>query len=64
MYLDDVVVLGHDFENGLNNLKAALDRFSQFTLSLKPKKRQLFQREVEFLGMLVNANVYLSLHPK
>ena len=56
VYLDDVVVLGCGFEDGLRNLKAALDRFRKHTLKLKPKKCQLFQPEVEFLGKLVNAN--------
>ena len=56
VYLDDVVVLGRSFDDGLRNLKAALDRFRKYTLKLKPKKCQLFQPEVEFLGKLVNAN--------
>lgn len=44
------------FDDGLANLQAALERFRQFTLKLKPKKCQLFQPEVEFLGKLVSAN--------
>jgi hypothetical protein len=55
VYLDDVV-LGKNFDDGLTNLQAALERFRQFTLKPKPKKCQLFQPEVEFLGKLVNAN--------
>ena len=49
VYLDDVVVLGKNFDDGLTNLQAALERFRQFTLKPKPKKCQLFQPEVEFL---------------
>ena len=56
VYLDDFVVLGKNFDGGLTNLQAALERFRQFTLKLKPNKCQLFQPEVEFLGKLVNAN--------
>ena len=55
VYLDDVV-LGKNFDDGLTNLQAALERFRQFTLKLKPKKCQLFQPEVEFPGKLVSAN--------
>lgn len=55
VYLDDVVVLGRDFDNSIDNLRNALTRFRKFSLKLKPKKCQLFQHEVEFLGKLVSA---------
>ena len=55
VYLDDVVVLGRSFDDGLCNLTAALQRFRHYTLKLKPKKCQLFHPQVEFLGKLVSA---------
>ena len=55
VYLDDVVILGKDFDDCIRNLKEALVRFRKYSLKLKPKKCQLFQREVEFLGKLVSA---------
>ena len=53
-FLDDVLVLGKTFEDHLENLQEALARFEKFGLKLKPKKCQLFQREVEFLGRQVD----------
>lgn len=55
VYLDDVVVLGSDFESSLRNLREAFDRFRHFNLKLKPKKCALFQKEVEFLGEIVSS---------
>ena len=54
VYLDDVVILGSSFEEAVSNLKQTLDRFKQHNLKLKPKKCQLFQREVKFLGRKIN----------
>lgn len=55
VYLDDVVVLGSDFESSLRNLREAFDRFRHFNLKLKPKKCALIQKEVEFLGKIVSS---------
>ena len=55
MYLDDIIVLGKSFENGLGNLRNVLHRFRDFNLKLKPKKCELFKDQVEFLGKLVIA---------
>ena len=49
-FLDDILVLGRDFEGHLANLRAVLVRFRKYGLKLKPKKCELFQKEVEFLG--------------
>jgi hypothetical protein len=43
----------HDFEGHLVNLRAVLVRFREYGLKLKPKKCELFQKEVEFLGRVV-----------
>ena len=50
-YLDDILVLGFDFEDHLKNL---LTRFKQYYLKFKPKKCHFFQKEVKFLGKIVN----------
>ena len=55
VYLDDIIVLGKSFENGLRNLINVLYRFRAFNLKLKPKKCELFKDEIEFLGKLVSA---------
>ena len=43
-FLDDILVLGRDFEGHLANLRAVLVRFREY---------ELFQKEVEFLGRVV-----------
>ena len=52
-FLDDILVLGKDFEGHLANLRAVLVRFREHGLKLKPKKCELFQKEVEFLSRVV-----------
>ena len=52
-FLDDVLVLGKDFQDHLDNLRSVLERFRQFQLKLKPKKCALFQKRVKFLGKIV-----------
>ena len=53
-FLDDVLVLGKDFDDHLENLREVFKRFRQYQLKLKPKKCVLFQKEVEFLGRKVS----------
>ena len=52
-FLDDILVLGRDFEGHLAILRAVLVRFREYGLKLKPKKCELFQKEVEFRGRVV-----------
>ena len=51
-FLDDVVVLGRDFDSHMVNLSDIVRRFEQYGMKLKPKKCQLFQDSVVFLGRL------------
>ena len=37
-YIDDVIILGKDFENHLKNLQLTFERFRKHNLKLKPKK--------------------------
>ena len=53
-FIDDVVILGKDFNDHLCNLTEALARFRQYNLRLKPSKCIFFQRKVEFLGRMVS----------
>ena len=52
-FLDDILVLGTSFENHLDNLTTVFERLRQFQLKLKPRKCELFQSEVVFLGRIV-----------
>lgn len=56
VYLDDVMVMGRDFEEHLKNLQEVFDRFRAANLKLNPKKCALFQKKVEFLGHTVSAD--------
>ena len=53
-FLDDVVVLGRDFDSHMVNLSDVLRRFEQYGMKLKPMKCQLLQDSVVFLGRLVS----------
>ncbi|KAL5009058.1 hypothetical protein ScPMuIL_014639 [Solemya velum] len=52
-FLDDILVLGDSWNQHVTNLRRVLQRFREFGLKLKPKKCELFKKEVEFLGRTV-----------
>ena len=53
-FLDDIMVLGKSFEEHYANLAQVLQRFCEHGLKLKPRKCNLFQRSVLFLGKRVS----------
>ena len=53
-FLNAVVVLGRDFDSHMVNLSDVLRQFEQYGMKLKPKKCQLLQNSVVFLGRLVS----------
>ncbi len=55
-YLDDIIVIGKDFHDALNNPGNLLSRFRQHNLKLKPAKCKLLRRQVQFLGKLITEN--------
>ena len=56
VYLDDVIVLGTDFDNTLSYLRKVFVRFHEHNVKLKPRKCSFFKEEVEFLGKLVSGS--------
>ena len=54
VYLDDINVLGKDFNTALENLRAVFLRLRQANLKLKVSKCQLLQKQVVFLGHSVS----------
>ena len=56
VYLDDIIVLGGNFDMALQNLRLVFLRLRQANLQLKPSKCKLLQKQVVFLGHLVSAS--------
>ena len=55
VYLDDIIVVGKNFEEHLTALHLVLERLEQSGLKLKPTKCHLCQSEVQYLGHVVSA---------
>ena len=53
IYLDDVIVTGKTFEDMIKHLDQVFERLHEAGLKLKPRKCQLFCREVELLGHII-----------
>lgn len=54
IYLDDIIIVSASFQDHLDRLSEVLERLEQHGLKLKPKKCHLLQKEVLFLGHIVN----------
>lgn len=55
VYLDDVLVFSHDFEDHCTKLDRVFGRLREHGLKLKPRKCFLLKAEVKFLGHIVSA---------
>ena len=53
VYIDDILVFGHDFESALESLELVLIRVAEYRLQLKSTKCNLFRSSVPFLGHIV-----------
>ena len=53
VYIDDILVFGHDFESALESLELVLIRVAEYGLQLKSTKCNLFRSSVPFLGHIV-----------
>ena len=54
IYLDDIIVRGKDFEDMIRNLDEVLQKLHGAGLKLKPRKCQLFAKQVEYLGHIIS----------
>ena len=63
IYLDDIIVTGKTFSDMITNLDAVLTKLEEAGLKLKPRKCQLFAREVEYLGFIIS-NKGIKTDPK
>ena len=55
VYLDDIIVMGHSFEEHLGNLNLVLERLRDANLKVKPVKCALFQEQVCYLGHIISS---------
>ncbi|UYV77866.1 K02A2.6-like [Cordylochernes scorpioides] len=55
VYLDDIIVLGKNFEEHLSNIEKVFKRLEAANLKLSPKKCKLFKKEVAYLGHIISA---------
>ncbi|GFR20343.1 retrovirus-related Pol polyprotein from transposon 17.6 [Trichonephila clavata] len=55
IYLDDIIIVGLDFEEHLSNHRKVLEKLKQANLKLNPAKCNLFRREVSYLGHIISA---------
>lgn len=53
-FLDDMLILGSDFNEHMRNLRMVFTRLREYGLRLKAKKCELCQHKVEFLGRVVS----------
>ena len=54
VYIDDVIILGRDYDDHLQNLQVVFERLLQAGLKLKPSKCAFFQQQVQYLGHLIS----------
>lgn len=56
VYLDDIIIVGCNLENHIENLCKVLKRLAQFNLKIQLDKCEFLRRETEFLGHLITQN--------
>jgi len=54
VYIDDIVIIGKDFDEHARNVEQVFQRLRQAGLKLTPTKCSLFQEKVAFLGHVVS----------
>ena len=54
VYLDDIIVIGSNFEEHMERLEEVFKRLFRAGLKMKPSKCELFRSEVLFLGHIVS----------
>ena len=56
VYLDDIIILSKTFDKHIENLREVFLRLEKANLKMNPKKCTFLQKEVTFLGHIVNEN--------
>ena len=60
-FIEDVLVLGRDFQEHTSNLREVLDRFRVHNLKLKPAKCHLVSTKVKSLGKVVTGDLMVMM---
>lgn len=55
VYLDDIIVFSQTFEDHISKLDSVFKRIQEAGLKIAPKKCFIFQKQVSFLGHVVNS---------
>ena len=55
IYLDDIIIFSKSADEHLHHLQDVFERLRQAKIKIKPKKCQLFQQSVKYLGYVVSA---------
>jgi len=53
VYLDDIIIIGKNLENHIENLNTVLERLSKFNLKIQLDKCEFLRKETEFLGHVI-----------
>ena len=53
VYLDDIIIIGYNLKNHLENVGKVLKRLSEFNLKIQLDKCEFLRRETEFLGHVI-----------
>ena len=64
VYLDDIIVFGHDFPSFLANLGMVFSLFAQHGLRLRPSKCFFDYEQVHYLSHLVSSSGISPDHDK
>lgn len=56
VYLDDIIIVGYNLENHMDNLKTVLKRLCEFNLKIQLDKCEFLKRETEFLGHIISCD--------
>lgn len=55
VYLDDIIIIGYNLENHLENLNLVLKRLSDFNLKIQLDKCEFLKKQTEFLGHIITS---------
>ena len=61
VYLDDITVIGENFDKAMQNLRSVFLKLRQANLQLKVSKCKFFQTKVIFLGHLLSEQIKPSV---